>query len=213
MRTVHETEALRPSDPVPKNYTSVPPKPQRLKLILNSKPRHPNSPPAQNEDTDPEDNDPAPIYSPASDNDEPPTTSNPTPYPPDISFTPNEASLPPQQLFRLLRRQHHWTLTDNVDLRGEVALLEQKRKEEWLAKELVLANVMEAELALAHDKGESQIVVHGHLKDLPQPILPMVGEVPWYRTPVVPVEVQQGVGVGMREGEEQERIPVEPRSP
>lgn len=77
----------------------------------------------------------------------------------------------------------------------------------------MLANVMEAELALAHDKGESQIVVHGHLKDLPQPILPMVGEVPWYRTPVVPVEVQQGVGVGMREGEEQERIPVEPRSP
>ena len=36
---MHETEALRPSDPVPKNYSSIPPKPQRLKLIVNSKPR------------------------------------------------------------------------------------------------------------------------------------------------------------------------------
>ena len=38
-RAVHETEALRSSDPVPKKYSSIPPKAQRLKLIVHSKAR------------------------------------------------------------------------------------------------------------------------------------------------------------------------------
>ena len=184
MRTVHETEALRPSDPVPKNYSSIPPKPQRLKLIVNSKPR--SQAETNNEDTEIEDD--ATLYNSEKSSDEIPTTSTPFPYPPDVQFSEEELSLPSNQLYRLLRRQLHWAEEDGSELREHVRALEAKRKEEWLSKELVLANVMEAELANAHDKGEPPENVSALLQDLPQPILPIDGIQPWYRVMHAPVE-------------------------
>ena len=181
MRTVHETEALRPSDPVPKNYSSIPPKPQRLKLILNAKPRSQGE---ANDET--ENDDDATAYH--SDNDLEPSLTAPFTYPPDVQFTEEELALPPDQLFRLLRRQVHWTEEDGVALKEEVAALEAKRKKEWLEKELILANVMEAELANAHDRGEPHENIQAHLGDLPHPILPMEGELPWYRHVAPPPE-------------------------
>lgn len=171
MRTVHETEALRPSDPVPKNYSSIPPKPQRLKLIINSKPRegsHSNGDAEIEEDpntfanTDGEDE-----FLPAA----------PFEYPADVQFSQEEMDMPPDQLFRLLRRQIHWAQEDSVELKEEVRQLEAKRRREWMEKELVLANVMEAELANASDKEN----IGMHVEDLPLPILPLVGPLPWYR--------------------------------
>lgn len=184
MRTVHETEALRPSDPVPKNYTSIPPKPQRLKLIVNSKPRDP--PASGNSETEIDDD--ATIYA----NSEHSPTSPPLlplDYPPSLNFTDEELALPSDQLYRLLRRQQHWAEEESTELAEEVQALEATKKQEWVQKELVLANVMEAELANAHDRGEPQQNVQHHLQDLPQPILPMPGkEQPWYRVLVAPVE-------------------------
>ena len=179
MRTVHETEALRPSDPVPKNYSSIPPKPQRLKLIVNSKPR---DQPEGNEDTEADDD--ATIYN--SDQD---VDAAPFEYPPELQFIEEELAMPPDQLYRLLRRQNHWAEQECAELLDEVQALEAKKRQEWVQKELVLANVMEAELANAHDRGEPQQNVQHHLLDLPQPILPMAGkEQPWYRVLAAPVE-------------------------
>ena len=197
---MHETEALKPSDPVPKNYTSIPPKPQRLKLIVNSKPR---SQAEANEDTEIDEE--ATIYNP--DDDTEALTTIPFTYPPDVQLTEEEISMPPDQLFRLLRRQCHWSETDGVDLREEVTALEAKKREEWLEKELVLANVMEAELANAHDKGEPPENIQAHLMDLPQPILPMDGPQPWYRIRVEPEEQRVHVPPGEKMQVDQ-RIPV-----
>lgn len=185
MRTVHETEALRPSDPVPKNYSSIPPKPQRLKLTVKAQPRdhEPNDIIAEDTELD----DDATIYGTDLETETLPTTA-PFEYPADVQFTEEELALSPDQLCRLLRRQIHWAEEDGSELKDEVHSLEAKKKEEWLAKELVLANVMEAELANAHDKGEPPENVQTLLHDLPQPILPMQGPQPWYRISQPPVE-------------------------
>ena len=182
MRTVHETEALRPSDPVPKNYSSIPPKPQRLKLIVNSKPRDEG-----NGETEVDDD--ATIYSNTdAENDEPPPA--PFEYPADVQFTEEELEMPSDRLFKLLRRQIHWSEEDGSDLQDEIRSLEAKRKEEWIAKELVLANVMEAEIATAHDKGgEHPETVQKLAEDLPLPMLPIPGPLPWYRIGAGPPEV------------------------
>jgi len=68
-------------------------------------------------------------------------------FPSDIHFSVHELALPADQLFRLLRRQLHWAQQDAEELKAEAELLEKKRKEEWVAKELLLENAMEAELA------------------------------------------------------------------
>lgn len=89
----------------------------------------------------------------------------------------------PDQLFALLRRRVHWAEDDGAELRDELEALEAKRKEEWQAKELVLANVMEAELAYAVDRGVNMDNFINLQDDLPHPMLPMEGQPPWYRLP------------------------------
>lgn len=86
------------------------------------------------------------------------------------------------QLFALLRRRVRWAEDDGAELRDDLEALEAKRKEEWQAKELVLANVMEAELAKAVESG---VDIEQHIMslkdDLPHPMLPIEGQIPWYR--------------------------------
>ena len=182
MRTVHETEALRPSDPVPKHHSAALQKPQRIKLICSTKPPTQQRQPGDGSTVD-DDNDT--IYDhPDTDMD---TDTHPLPtfeYPDDIHFTAEELALPPDQLFRLLRRQVHWAEEESRDLREETEALEARRKEEWCAKELVLANVMEAELASAMETTTTPlepITIARLENDLPHPMLPMEGETPWYR--------------------------------
>lgn len=196
MRTVHETEALRPSDPVPRNYSSAHFKPQRLKLVLNAKPPTSTSE-GSDKDTagsgeplpDPEVDDNAAADTPiqAEDGPLPSVTAaqEAYEYPDDVRFTEEELAMPPDQLFRLLRRQVHWSQDDEKDLLEEVKVIEQQRREEWTAKELVLANLIEAELATAHTKGSiTEDNVKRILDDLPPTPLPMTGnEAPWYRKP------------------------------
>lgn len=185
MRTVHETEALRPSDPVPKHHSAAMQKPQRIKLICSTKPpdqrqQHREGEPANDDgtsytNTDMDDNQPLPPFE----------------YPDDVHFTEEELALPPNQLFRLLRRQVHWAEEESRELREETEALEAKRKEEWQAKELVLANLMEAELATALERGTPLETVLKLKDDLPHPILPIEGETPWYR--VLGQEVKEEV--------------------
>ena len=185
MRTVHETEALRPSDPVPKNYSSIPPKPQRLKLIVNSKPREEG-----NGDTE-IDEDATVDSNTDAENEDPPAA--PFEYPADVQFTEEELDMPPDRLFKLLRRQIHWSEEDGSDLQDEIRSLEAKRKDEWISKELILANVMEAEIATAHDRGESPRVVQKLAEDLPFPMLPIPVPLPWYRHAADPPDVPHEV--------------------
>lgn len=175
MRTVHETEALRPSDPVPKHHSASVQKPQRIKLICSTKPpdqqqRQENAARRGDLHDDGEvgidaDTQPLPAFE----------------YPDDVRFTEEELLLRPDELFRLLRRQVHWAEEEGRELKAETEALEAKRKGEWLAKELVLANVMEAELATALDRGAPWEKLLKLDDDLPHPILPMAGATPWYR--------------------------------
>ena len=186
MRTVHETEALRPSDPVPKGYGSIAPKPTKLKLLVKPQLRDDG-----NSNGDAEVDDDATIYT-NTDVEMENIPGPPFEYPEDVPFTGEELSMPPDQLFRLLRRQVHWAVEEGNELREEVKALEEKKKREWMAKELVLANVMEAELAHAHEKGESDKNIQQIVQDLPQPILPLSGPPPWYRMTIAPVEMPSG---------------------
>ena len=173
MRTVHETESLRPSDPVPRNHSAAGTKPQRLKLKFN--PRPPESEQGENEaDVD----DDATIVSNASSESEAPLS--PFTYPEDIHFTERELAMPLDHLYKLLRRQICWAEEIRVELKTEVEELEVKHKKEWQAKELVLANLTEAELAVAVDNEDTDRLAL-LTDDLPQPILLIKGPLPWYR--------------------------------
>lgn len=167
MRTVHETEALRPSDNIPKGHSNPPTLP-RLKLILSAKP--PDDRRARKREdaaSDTEDDDGHSHHHDRSDS--PLMTATPEldalaaaaakmqeqqeqqrqmqePYPTDLGLTEEEAAMPSQQLFRLLRRQVHWAEEESREHEAEIAELERRRKEEWVLKELLLENAMETEL-------------------------------------------------------------------
>jgi len=175
MRTVHETEALRPSDPVPRNHSSAATKPQRLKLVMSSKPR----------DNDMESMDLGAngINSPT---EGPAGFSAAADFPADCAFTAQEIDMPPDQLYRLLRRQMHWVEQEGKELEKECDALEEERKKEWQAKELVLANVIEGELAVqlknnTEDPRVTDKVMRIKDEMLPETMLPMTGDEPWWR--------------------------------
>ena len=172
MRTVHETEALRPSDPVPKHHSSNPQnKAQRIRLTLKglapapapsngdnmaaakdplsaiksnpSNPVSPSIPPlASALDTDYDHHNVTYAGGPA------PEDWTPH-FPPDVHFSAAELALPPSELLRLLRRQLHWAAGDAEALRRDVEARDRARRDEWVAKELVLENLLEAEMATA----------------------------------------------------------------
>ncbi|KAF1953325.1 hypothetical protein CC80DRAFT_477768 [Byssothecium circinans] len=162
MRTVHETEALRPSDPVPKHHSSNPTnKQQRLKLVLTAEAKRstdkgstPASPAshAPNSATIPQ-SEPNVEYAHNNviyiEDVSTPNAPKMVQFPPDLSFTPRELSLPAPELFKLLRLQLHWATQEGESLRAEAESLEKKRKDEWVAKELLVENLMEAEVAKA----------------------------------------------------------------
>ena len=193
MRTVHETEALRPSDPVPRNY-STHFKPQRLKLVLKDKPPTSTSEGGSDKDTansgeplpgvEIDENATISDHTDAEDG-QAPLVAPPEPYeyPEDVKFTEEELEKSPDMLYKLLRRQVHWAQEEGKELQEEVKRLEEQRREEWTGKELILANLIEAELATAHARDTvTKDSTTRILGDLPPTPLPMTGdEPPWYR--------------------------------
>lgn len=208
MRTVHETEALRPSDPVPKHHSSNPSnKFQRIKLVLSeekrsaekgSTPGSPSSHPPHSAilpaaaaaaaataavETDHSNDNIIYIQDPV-------TNATMVQFPPDVGFTPAELSLPADKLFRRLRRQLHWATQDGEVLRAEAESLEKQRKDEWAAKELLVENVMEGELECAKrrlvESGQDEPDHFAHLEADVVPskklrIQPKDGKLPWWR--------------------------------
>lgn len=162
MRTVHETEALRPSDPVPKHHSSNPSnKFQRLRLTIKSSngtggPGSDKSAPAS----------PAAILSlpysgPLDDSYEnlnmvwvqgPPGKPYVKRYPRDIRWSEEEEMMEPADLLQHLQYQLVWASEASDALKKELDVLEAERRDEWVAKELLLENVMEAEVATLEER-------------------------------------------------------------
>lgn len=143
MRTVHETEALRPSDPVPKHHQQGTPahKVQRIKLKL-SQPK---------DDSDPHSHPPHQPEPPLTNPDEPAEPleySLPEFFGPEIGFDEHELALPPRELYRLLRRQIHWAEKEGQQLRDEWERIRPKRKQAWMEKEAIFDDFMDAEVRL-----------------------------------------------------------------
>lgn len=134
MRTVHETEALRPSDPVPKNSQPTPAnKVQRIKLKLNlgskdDTEHSTNGDSASNVDGEEPELIPVPEFT------------------PDLGFDRRELELPPSQLYRLLRRQIHWAQIESDKLKEQWQhTWRPKREHAWREKESVFENVIDTE--------------------------------------------------------------------
>ena len=191
MRTVHETEALRPSDPVPRNHSQAQVKPQRIKLVLKGKQRATQAETnADEEETLPQDDDITTIDPLAAFKD------------PLIYFDEEELSLPPKDLYTLHRHKLRWAEEEGERLRKENEELEKVHKKEWLKKELVLVNLIEAELAnasqnptVAESPRQWQKLVDMKDAMLPEVPLPMRGPLPWYRIPASAENAEDG-GVG-----------------
>lgn len=131
MRTVHETEALRPSDPVPRGHTGGISNGgtgnlRRIKLIVNGSngsekrpsiigelpPLPSNGVMGETGEVDGPDIDSSPFELPVRDDY----------YPSDVSADMDayEKSLPPSQYFRVLRRQTQWAEQESKELEKEL---------------------------------------------------------------------------------------------
>ena len=186
MRTVHETEALRPSDPVPKHHSSNPQnKAQRLRLTLkglapaNGTPGA-NDPASAAAASAPAASAPRSASHPAS-----PGAGAPAGpdadydhhnvtyeragahgewarlFPADVRFSAAELGLAPRRLLALLSAQAGWAAAEGEELRAAVDALERLRDREWRHKELLVENVMEGEFAGA----ERASGVHGSVRE------------------------------------------------
>lgn len=127
MRTVHETEALRPSDPIPK---AIHPsnKSSRIKLVIKSTKNLADGLPVLNGHTN-RNGPPGWISS----------------YNPDLGFTAEEEARGPEELYRLLRRQVHWAEEEGELLKRQCEAMEEIRKKEWVEKEVLLDQVINNE--------------------------------------------------------------------
>lgn len=137
MRTVHETEALRPSDPVPKGHSEAASRAtgasgingalKRIKLIVNNGDRPksiigelPPLPtdgiPDEHGEARPVEMDSLPFVVPVSREY----------YPADVgeALDDHELALPPSQLYRVLRRQVHWAEQEAAELSRDLYLAE-----------------------------------------------------------------------------------------
>ncbi|TKA78365.1 hypothetical protein B0A49_00698 [Cryomyces minteri] len=103
-------------------------------------------------------------------------------YPPDIQLSDHEANMPSNQLLSLYRRQLHWAQQEAAALKAETEQLERIKRDEWRAKELVAANVMEAEAARAVRRGLVDGRVRAEMEAELARALPVSGpRKPWWR--------------------------------
>jgi hypothetical protein len=124
MRTVHETEALRPSDPIPK---SMQPSGKNSRVKGAGKAQQ----------------------APADEQHAPNGLANgidvagwTASFPLELGFTAEEEAKGSRELFRLLRRQVHWAEEEGELLKRQCDALEELRKKEWLEKEVLLEQVI-----------------------------------------------------------------------
>ncbi len=108
-----------------------------------------------------------------------------------MEWTEEERNLSSYELFRRLRRQVYWAENDIArDLKIASERFEKERVEEWQRKELVLYNWLEAEGSHGMRLVRDERMVDKLQDDLPNPMLPLKGPVPWYRN-IFPEDNQQ----------------------
>ncbi|KAK7943446.1 INO80 complex subunit 1 [Apiospora aurea] len=138
MRTVHETEALRPSDPVPKSMQTREPArgPNKLKIILKTQQPHKSSGHGEDglmggDDGDgSDDNMGSDFY---------------TPLTEQQGFTDKELKMDTKSLWKICVAHLKWATGDGEALRDECRELEEISRLEWLEKEVLLDQVKQVE--------------------------------------------------------------------
>jgi hypothetical protein len=139
MRTVHETEALRPSDPIPKSMQPHVKNGTRLKLVI----KQPHD--SENQSQSPGAGRDSSLYPEFPNLKTTLDGENVTNFSTELGFTLEELALGPKELYRLLRRQLHWAEEESDALRRECEMIEAIRKKEWLEKEILLDQVIKNE--------------------------------------------------------------------
>ncbi|KAL2168294.1 hypothetical protein VTG60DRAFT_213 [Thermothelomyces hinnuleus] len=132
MRTVHETEALRPSDPVPKSMQAATGKSKNLKIIIKTPQSHASGQDDAVDDASPGDESSGDMF---------------TPLTEEQGFSPEELNMPLERLVKLCRLQVKWAEEEGEQLRAECKLWEDLYKQEWLEKEVLLDQVVQSEQA------------------------------------------------------------------
>ncbi|KAI2472100.1 hypothetical protein F4781DRAFT_29722 [Annulohypoxylon bovei var. microspora] len=130
MRTVHETEALRPSDPVPKSMqTQSGPKSGKLKIIIKTPQSH-----AAGQDDAVDDGDTgsdmADFF---------------TPLTEQQGFSNNEMAMDIKTLYKLCVANVKWATKEGDHLKRECKVMEELYRQEWLEKEALLDQVIQIE--------------------------------------------------------------------
>ncbi|KAF3762512.1 hypothetical protein M406DRAFT_263195 [Cryphonectria parasitica EP155] len=156
MRTVHETEALRPSDPVPKSMqvTGVAPAAKsttKLKIII----RTPQSHAAGHDDTVEDgvsgDDTPSDLYTQLTEKD---------------GFAARELKMPLNELHRVCKHQVKWAEEDGEKLKLECKKWEELYRQAWLEKEVLLSQMIKSEVGWQERRrailsGATDIIVNG----------------------------------------------------
>ncbi|GAB1310519.1 INO80 complex subunit 1 [Madurella fahalii] len=133
MRTVHETEALRPSDPVPKSMQSAAGaggKSSKLKIIIKTPQSHAAGQDDAVDDGSVGDDSSGEMF---------------TPLTEDQGFTPEERSMSLPRLMKLCKLQVKWAEEEGEVLRTECQRWEELYKREWLEKEVLLEQMIRSE--------------------------------------------------------------------
>ncbi len=131
MRTVHETEALRPSDPVPKSMQSHGgSKGKQLKIVLKTPQSHAAGQDDVTDDADGNDEIGAEFF---------------TPLTEQQGFTSKELALDTEMLLKLCVAHVKWATKEGESLRKECKELEKVYQKEWLEKEVLIDQVAQVE--------------------------------------------------------------------
>jgi hypothetical protein len=132
MRTVHETEALRPSDPVPKSMQAATGKSKNLKIIIKTPQSHAAGHDDAIDDGSAGDESSSDMF---------------TPLTEDQGFASNEIKMPLERLMKLCWLQVKWAEEEGEKLRAECKQWEELYKQEWLEKEVLLDQMVDSEQA------------------------------------------------------------------
>ncbi|PHH60088.1 hypothetical protein CDD81_2132 [Ophiocordyceps australis] len=127
MRTVHETEALRPSDPVPKSMQAGPSKSSKLKIIIKTPQSHSTEDGAEASAGDDLASDALTALSPE-------------------LFSSSELALPVDKLYRKCYWEAKWAGRVGEALGQECRAWHDLYYKLWLEKEVLLSQVIESEV-------------------------------------------------------------------
>lgn len=131
MRTVHETEALRPSDPVPKSMQTSGAAGKKLKIIIRTPQSHAAGHDDAVDDGNSGDEHAAELFTQLTEKD---------------GFTERELAMSLQKLHAVCRHQIRWAEEDGETLKQECKKWEDIYKQAWLEKEVLVSQMVKSEL-------------------------------------------------------------------